>query len=49
VAADARSGDATATLRYSAEFARTIADQFPAVFDSHGRDTSGLLRVEMHF
>jgi hypothetical protein len=49
LAAVALTWDATSTLRFSAEVARTIADQFPAVFDSHGRDTSGLLRVEMHF
>ena len=41
--------DPTASLRVSAEVVRIIADGFPAVFDSHGRDTSYLLRAEIHF
>jgi len=28
---------------------RTIADQNPAAFDSHGRDTSGLIRIDWRF
>lgn len=39
----------TSYLRLSAEVVRTIADQYPAVFDSHGRDTSWLLRVQYAF
>ncbi|MFN0059361.1 MAG: hypothetical protein ACKVX7_12975 [Planctomycetota bacterium] len=34
-------------VRVSAEVVRTIADQFPAAFDSHGRDTSFLLRFQL--
>ncbi len=49
VAALALAWDPTAWLRVSGEVVRTIADQFPAVFDSHGRDTSGLARLEWHF
>jgi hypothetical protein len=41
--------DPTASLRFSAEVVRILADGFPAVFDSHGRDTSYLLRGEIHF
>jgi hypothetical protein len=41
--------DPTASLRVSAEVVRIIADGYPAVFDSHGRDTSYLLRAEVHF
>jgi hypothetical protein len=41
--------DPTAWLRVSGEVVRTIADQFPAVFRSHGRDTSGLVRVQWAF
>ena len=33
----------------AAEVVRIIADQRPQVFDSGGRDTSGLLRVQLHF
>ncbi|MGH0030259.1 MAG: hypothetical protein ACQGVC_10740 [Myxococcota bacterium] len=39
----------TASLRVSAMVVRIIADQRPWVFDSHGRDTSGLLRFELVF
>jgi hypothetical protein len=49
VAAVGLAWDPLAALRFSAELARTIADQNPAVFDSHGRDTSWLLRLEWHF
>lgn len=41
--------DPTAWLRLSGEVVRTIADQNPAVFDSHGRDTSGMLRLDWRF
>jgi Phosphate-selective porin O and P len=41
--------DPTAYLRVSGEVVRVIADQHPAVFDSHGRDTSGLIRVQYAF
>jgi hypothetical protein len=41
--------DPTPWLRVSGEVVRTIADQFPAVFRSHGRDTSGLVRVQWAF
>jgi hypothetical protein len=41
--------DPTASLRVSVEVVRILADGFPAVFDSHGRDTSYLLRAELHF
>ena len=33
-------------LRVTAQVVRTIADQFPAAFDSHGRDTSFLFRLQ---
>lgn len=36
-------------LRVTAEVVRTLADQFPAVFDSHGRDTSFLFRLQYAF
>jgi phosphate-selective porin len=36
--------DPTAYLRVSGEIVRTLADQHPSAFDSHGRDTSGLVR-----
>lgn len=36
-------------LRASIQLVRTLADQFPATFDSHGRDTSVLLRLQTHF
>lgn len=49
VAAVALAWDPTAWLRLSGEVVRTIADQFPAVFDSHGRDTSGLVRLDWRF
>jgi hypothetical protein len=49
VAAVALNWDPTPWVRISGEIVRTIADQFPAVFDSHGRDTSGLVRLEVHF
>jgi hypothetical protein len=39
----------TPALRVSAQVVRIIADQRPAVFDSRGRDTSYLLRGELHF
>ncbi len=41
--------DPTAYLRVSGEVVRVIADQHPVVFDSHGRDTSGLIRVQYAF
>ena len=41
--------DPTAYLRVSGELVRVIADQYPAAFDSHGRDTSGLVRVQYTF
>jgi len=41
--------DPTPWLRISGEVVRTIADQRPGVFDSHGRDTSGLARVQLAF
>jgi hypothetical protein len=33
----------------SGEVVRVIADQHPTAFDSHGRDTSGLARVQYVF
>ncbi len=36
-------------LRATFQVVRTIADQFPAAFDSHGRDTSYLFRVQYSF
>ena len=41
--------DPTAYLRVSGILVRTIADQHPAAFDSHGRDTSGLVRAQLVF
>jgi hypothetical protein len=41
--------DPTPWLRVSGEVVRVIADQFPAVFRSHGRDTSGMARVQVAF
>jgi hypothetical protein len=41
--------DPTAYLRVSGEVVRVIADQYPAAFDSHGRDTSWLVRVQYCF
>jgi hypothetical protein len=38
-----------AGVRIGAQVTRVIADQFPAVFDSHGRDTSGLVRLQIVF
>lgn len=35
--------------RVTAEVVRTIADQTPAAFESHGRDTTFLLRLEFGF
>ena len=49
VAAFGMAWDPTAWLRLSGEVVRTIADQNPAVFDSHGRDTSGLVRLDWRF
>jgi hypothetical protein len=49
VAAVGLNWDPCSWLRVSGEVARTIADNHPAVFDSHGRDTSGLVRVELRF
>jgi hypothetical protein len=49
VAAVALNWDATAWLRVSGEVVRVIADQYPDDFDSHGRDTSGLVRVQVAF
>ena len=40
---------ATRNLRVSLQVARTIADQRPRAFDSHGRDTSVLIRVQYSF
>lgn len=39
----------TSTLRLSVLVVRVLADGRPAVFDSHGRDTSAMLRAELHF
>lgn len=39
----------TSYLRVSGEVVRTIADQSPSAFESHGRDTSWLLRVQYTF
>lgn len=36
-------------LRCSAEVVRVIADQFPGVFRSHGRDTSFIFQVQVRF
>ncbi|MEM7260420.1 MAG: hypothetical protein AAF488_00415 [Planctomycetota bacterium] len=36
-------------LRVTAQFVRLIADQRPSAFDSHGRDSSFLLRVQWTF
>ena len=36
-------------LRLSFQVVRTIADQRPAVFDSHGRDTSYVVRAQFRF
>jgi hypothetical protein len=36
-------------LRLTAEVVRTLADNRPQAFDSHGRDTSALLRVQWTF
>lgn len=36
-------------VRVSTEVVRVIADQFPGVFDSHGRDTSFILRLQLQF
>ena len=41
--------DPTAYLRVSGEVVRVLADQHPAAFESHGRDTSGLVRVQYVF
>jgi hypothetical protein len=41
--------DPIASVRFAAEVVRIIADQRPWVFDSHGRDTSVLLRAQLHF
>ncbi len=41
--------DPTAYLRVSGEIVRVLADQHPIAFDSHGRDTSGLVRVQYVF
>jgi len=49
VAAVGAAWDPTAWLRLSGEVVRTIADQNPAAFDSHGRDTSGLIRLDWRF
>ena len=40
---------ATANVRSSIQIVRTIADQFPQAFDSHGRDTSVFLRLQYSF
>ena len=37
------------TLRASFQVTRVIADEFPGVFDSHGRDTSFALRLQVDF
>ena len=36
-------------LRVTTQVVRTIADQFPATFDSHGRDTSFVFRLQYAF
>jgi hypothetical protein len=41
--------DPTVYLRVSGEIVRVLADQHPVAFDSHGRDTSGLVRVQYVF
>jgi hypothetical protein len=41
--------DPTSYLRISGIVVRVLADQYPAVFDSHGRDTSGLVRLQYVF
>jgi hypothetical protein len=41
--------DPTSYLRVSGLVVRVLADQHPAAFDSHGRDTSGLVRVQYVF
>jgi hypothetical protein len=41
--------DPTVYLRVSGQIVRVIADQHPVAFDSHGRDTSGLIRVQYAF
>ena len=41
--------DPTAYLRVSGLVVRVLADQHPIAFDSHGRDTSGLVRVQYVF
>jgi hypothetical protein len=41
--------DPTVYLRVSGILVRAIADQHPAAFDSHGHDTSGLLRLQIVF
>lgn len=40
---------ATQNIRATAEVVRTIADQYPATFESHGRDTSYVLRLQYKF
>lgn len=37
------------SVRLGVQLTRTIADQRPAVFDSHGRDTSGVIRLQLSF
>lgn len=41
--------DPIASVRLAAEVLRIIADQRPWVFDSHGRDTSAMFRVQVQF
>lgn len=36
-------------LRFTFQLTRTIADQYPAAFDSHGRDTSFLIRAQLSY
>ena len=36
-------------LRFTFQLTRTIADQHPTVFDSHGRDTSFLVRAQVSY
>lgn len=38
-----------ANIRFTLQLTRTIADQFPAAFRSHGRDTSVAFRLQLRF
>lgn len=37
------------SVRITAQITRTLADQFPPSLRSHGRDTSGVIRVQLSF